>query len=90
MATRVRLQIARQPDHAACGPTCLHAIYRYYGDSISLARVVREVRRLRNGGTLAVCLGNHALSRGYRVRIHTYDLQVWDPTWFRPGVSPAE
>jgi hypothetical protein len=88
METRVKLQIARQPDDTTCGPTCLHAIYRYHGDSISLPRVIREVRHLRTGGTLAVFLANHALARGYRARIYTYNLQAWDPSWFRDESVP--
>lgn len=89
MQTRVRLQIARQPDDTTCGPTCLHAIYRYYGDSVTLARVVREVETLPKGGTLAVLLANHALRRGYRAQMYTYNLQAWDPTWFRGTVPVA-
>lgn len=90
MQTRVRLQISRQPDDTTCGPTCLHAIYRYYGDSVSLARVVREVETLPKGGTLAVFLANHALRRGYRAHMYTYNLQAWDPTWFRGKVVLAD
>ncbi|HPB81665.1 MAG TPA: hypothetical protein PK200_06475 [Spirochaetota bacterium] len=72
-----------QPDLTTCGPTCLHALYQYYDDDISLDRVIREVQHLEEGGTLAVFLGCHALRRGYRARIYTYNLQVFDPTWFR-------
>jgi len=32
---------------------------------------------------LAVMLGNHALKRGYKARIYTYNLTVFDPTWFK-------
>ncbi len=78
-------EIAPQPDETTCGPTCLHAIYRYYGDDIPLDQVVREVPTLEQGGTLAVLLACHALARGYRAAIHTYKLQIFDPTWFRPG-----
>lgn len=78
----LRFQMEPQPDDSACGPTCLHAIYRHYGDPISLAQVLRETERLYHGGTLASLLGAHALRRGYRATIHTYNLQVWDPTWF--------
>ena len=66
----------------ACGPTCLHAVYCYYGDDIPLAKVMKESARLRWGGTLAVMLACHALRRGYRAAIHTYNLEVFDPTWF--------
>ena len=82
MKTAVKLEILRQPDDNTCGPTCLHAIYKYYGDRVPLERVIREVRCLKHGGTLAVFLANHALERGYRARMYTYNLQMWDPTWF--------
>lgn len=42
---------------------------------------------LREGGTLASLLGIHALGRGYRAVIHPYNLDIWDPTWFAPGVD---
>ncbi len=82
METRLKLDILKQPDGTACGPTCLHAVYRYYGDDIALEKVVKESARLRWGGTLAVMLACHALRRGYRAAIHTYNLEVFDPTWF--------
>jgi hypothetical protein len=43
---------------------------------------------LASGGTLAPLLGTHALDRGYRARIHTFNLRVFDPVWFR--WSPSE
>ena len=66
MVTKLHLEISGQPDDTTCGPTCLHAVYRYYGDAIPLRQVIAEVKSLSGGGTLAVLLGNHALSRGYR------------------------
>ena len=72
-----------QPDMVTCGPTCLQALYKYYGDPISLKDVIREVRQLKFGGTLAVMLGHHALQRGYKAHIYTYNLNVFDPTWFK-------
>jgi ABC-type bacteriocin/lantibiotic exporter with double-glycine peptidase domain len=53
--------ILPQPDDSTCGPTCLHAIYRYFGDEVPLDQVIREVPSLHSGGTLAVMLRNHAL-----------------------------
>lgn len=75
--------IQAQPDDVTCGPTCLQALYDYYGDVISLKDVIQEVKQLKFGGTLAVMLGNHALKRGYTARIYTYNLNVFDPTWFK-------
>jgi len=78
----LELEILPQPDESTCGPTCLHAVYGYFSDPLPLARVVREVEKLEEGGTLAVLLACHALRRGYRARIHTYNLKVFDPIWF--------
>ncbi|GIX47255.1 MAG: hypothetical protein KatS3mg131_1466 [Candidatus Tectimicrobiota bacterium] len=83
--TPLALDILPQPDDTTCGPTCLHAVYRYYGDEVPLAQLIAETPRLPNGGTLAVFLALHALRRGYRATIYTYNVQLFDPTWFRPG-----
>jgi hypothetical protein len=80
----LKLEILPQPTETTCGPTCLHAVYRYYGDPISLQDVIRQVPSLTHGGTLAVLLAIHALKRGYRARLHTYNLKIVDPTWFNP------
>jgi hypothetical protein len=83
MYQRLRFQIAAQPDEVTCGPTCLHGIYRYFGDEISLTEVIGGVDMLTDGGggTLDVFLANHALARGYRVTLFTYNLHLFDPTW---------
>jgi hypothetical protein len=75
--------IQAQPDEVTCGPTCLQALYRYYGDDVALKEVIQGVKQLKAGGTLAVMLGNHALNRGYKAHIYTYNLNVFDPTWFK-------
>lgn len=85
METRLSLDILPQPDELTCGPTCLHAVYRYYGDDISLDRVIAEVPMLESGGTLGVWLACHALKRGYRATTYTFKLQLFDPSWFQPG-----
>ncbi|MHA7838354.1 MAG: cysteine peptidase family C39 domain-containing protein [bacterium] len=77
------LEILRQPDDASCGPTCLQAVYQYYGDQDALADVVAEVPRLQNGGTLSASLAIHALRRGYRALMYTYNLAIFDPTWLQ-------
>ena len=82
---KLYLDISPQPDDATCGPTCLHAIYRYFDDPIHLSRVVSEVTDLEGGGTLAVYLACHALRRGYKAMIYTYNLKLFDPTWFVPN-----
>ncbi len=78
----LNFDIKAQPDDITCGPTCLHSIYQYYHDDILLKDVVSGVKSLKSGGTLAVMLGNHALKRGYKAHIYTYNLNVFDPSWF--------
>ena len=34
--------IERQPNYTTCGPTSLHALYSYFGDSITLPQVIFE------------------------------------------------
>lgn len=80
--------ILSQPDETTCGPTCLQAVYNYYQDRVPLDRVIVEVPRLKQGGTLAVHLGCHALNRGYQTTIYTYNLNIFDPTWF--PLTPPE
>lgn len=87
---RLPLRTLAQPDETTCGPTCLHAIYRYWGEQAPLDEVIARTRRLDNGGTFAVFLACDALRRGYRATIYTYNLTVFDPTWFnRSGIDIA-
>jgi hypothetical protein len=81
MTSKLYLDILPQPDNTTCGPTCLHAIYRYFGDEIPLHQVVSDVPQIEAGGTLAVYLAVHALRRGYSAVIYSYNLQIFDPTW---------
>ncbi|MBN2319917.1 MAG: C39 family peptidase [Acidobacteria bacterium] len=85
----LKLNILPQPDDTTCGPTCLHALYGYLEDDVSLEQVIREVQTLDAGGTLAVMMGNHALDRGYKVTLFTFNLMIFDPTWFQPQVDLA-
>jgi hypothetical protein len=80
--TELTLEILPQPTDETCGPACLHAVYSFFGQKLALDRVVDEVTRLGTGGTLAAYLGTHALARGYRATIYTYNLELFDPTWF--------
>lgn len=86
----LQLEILPQPNDETCGPTCLHALYKYYGEEIDLNQLISEIPALETGGTLAVILGTHALERGYDATIYTYNLTVFDPTWFRPGIDISE
>jgi ABC-type bacteriocin/lantibiotic exporter with double-glycine peptidase domain len=80
MDKQLRLEILPQPDHLTCGPTCLQAVYRFFGDSISLNQVVDEIPQLEDGGTLAVVMACHALKRGYSATIVTSTLSARWPT----------
>ena len=79
---RLPVEILAQPDEVSCGPTCLHSIYRYWGEQEELGDVIARTQRLEQGGTLAVFLACDALKKGYQATIYTYNLLVFDPTWF--------
>lgn len=91
MESKLFVDMLPQPDDYTCGPTCLHAVYRYHGDEVPLDQLVVEVPAVEGGGTLDVLLANHALRRGYDATIYTYNLRIFDPTWFAsPNVDLAE
>ena len=76
------VKMLAQPDETTCGPTCLHAVYGYWGDHEPLDGIIKRTGRLEEGGTFAVFLACDALRKGYRATIYTYNLNVFDPTWF--------
>ena len=43
MPTYPSFSIQSQPTDSTCGPTCLHAVYQYWNDTISLEQVIGEV-----------------------------------------------
>lgn len=79
-----KLKILSQPNDWSCGPTCLQAVYRYYDYETQIETIIDDITGLKTGGTLAVTLGIHALKRGFEAKIYTYNLNVFDPTWFNP------
>jgi len=83
------VSIERQPDYTTCGPTSLHAIYRYWEDPIDLATVIAETEKLPGGGTLGVHLSVHALRRGYEVDTWVCNVRHFDPTWFQQPTDLA-
>ena len=87
---QLQVNMLPQPDETTCGPTCLHAIYRYWDKDEPLADVIARNRELEHGGTFAVFLACDALRRGFQATIYTYNLTVFDPTWFVRGVDIAE
>lgn len=84
ITNRVELPVSilPQPDEITCGPTCLQAIYRYWGGADTLNELIARTGRLEEGGTFAVLLACDALRRGYDATIYTYNLNVFDPSWF--------
>jgi len=79
--------MAAQPTDTTCGPTCLHALYRFHGRELPLSSLISEVPMLETGGTLAVNLGIHALQSGFSAKLMTFNLAIFDPTWFSLGRS---
>ncbi len=85
----VHFEIQPQPNDTTCGPTCLHAVYGYYDDTAPLDQIIDEADSLSEGGTLAALLGQHALARGYDATIYTFNVRVFDPTWFEENGHAA-
>lgn len=81
VARELNVQRFVQPDDVTCGPTCLRKVYDYFGVDVGMDEIAAAVQRNEDGGTLAVYLGIAALERGFRARIYSYDLQIFDPTW---------
>lgn len=75
------VHILPQPDDITCGPTSLHAVYRYFGLELPLEEVIGTVKSLEGGGTLAVMLGVDALKRNFDATIYSYNLKMFDPSW---------
>jgi hypothetical protein len=90
VSLRLNVDLLPQPTETTCGPTCLHAVYRYWGGDVSLDAVIGRTRALLHGGTFAVFLACDALAHGYEATIYTYNLTVFDPTWFLRRMDIAE
>ena len=52
MSVNLDFKIFPQPTETTCGVSCLQAVYAYYGDEISVLRLMTEVEHLEEGGTL--------------------------------------
>ncbi|QDT06220.1 hypothetical protein K227x_46290 [Rubripirellula lacrimiformis] len=91
MKITLPVDIESQPSDSSCGPTCLQAIYGYWGHQVSVAEIIAQIPQLETGGTLAVQLACHALQQGFEATIVTFNLRLFDPTWFgQPGVDLSE
>jgi len=84
------VEMLLQPDEITCGPTCLHAIYRYWGRNEPLQDVIDRTGKLERGGTVAVFLACDALQQGFQATIYTFNLTVFDPSWFGGKVNIGE
>lgn len=81
---KLDFKIQNQPDNTSCGPVCLQAVYDYYDLSVELKDLVYDIDQFEEGGgTLAVILAKHALSMGLKTKLYSYNLNVFDPTWFK-------
>lgn len=78
----IEIEMLRQPSDSSCGPTCLHAIYQFYGKNFDLHELIEDVREFEEGGTISVHLATDALDRGFQTTLYTYNLRVFDPTWW--------
>jgi hypothetical protein len=84
------VEMLPQPDEITCGPTCLHAIYRYWGREEPLHDVIARTEKFERGGTVAVFLACDALRQGFEATIYTFNLTVFDPSWFSGQVDIIE
>jgi len=85
----INIKINTQPNDVTCGPTSLHSVYDLHKDDISLPQVISEMNYVHSGGTVASFLGEHALKRGYNVKLYTYNLNMFDPSWFEHGKTKS-
>lgn len=83
----INLTINTQPDDETCGPTCLHAIYGYYGLYDDLHHIIDGLERSLSGGTLTPTLGKHAAAKGFDTTLYVNNVELFDPTWFTQGAS---
>ncbi len=87
------VEILAQPNDETCGPTCVHAVYRFWGDEVGLDDVLASVHMLdrydAGRGTMAVLLGIDARKRGYDATLYTFNLNLFDPTWFDDHGEPV-
>lgn len=58
------------------------ALYQYYEKPFTLDSVIKDVDQFEEGGTIGVLLANDALTKGFKATIYSYNLQIFDPTWF--------
>lgn len=77
------IKMNTQPTDTTCGPTCLTSIYDFLKKDVPLKKTISEIRYLDTGGTMGEALGIHAIENGLKSTVYTYNLNVFDPTWFK-------
>jgi hypothetical protein len=83
----IDLIMSTQPDDETCGPTCLHAIYGYYGHHKDLDTLIQSTERSISGGTLTPMLAKHAATHGFKTTLYVNNVEIFDPTWFEQGAA---
>ena len=43
MDHKLKFSIEKQPNDITCGPTCLQAVYRYFGNYIPVSQIIDDV-----------------------------------------------
>lgn len=86
----LHVPISTQPDDETCGPTCLHAIYQYYGLNIQLNEVIQTLQMVKTGGTTIAHIAEHALERKFDCTVYVYNLNLFDPSWFDKNTGFAD
>ncbi|MCB0421065.1 MAG: C39 family peptidase [Bdellovibrionales bacterium] len=75
--------IQSPPDYTSCGPTSLHSVYEYLGKNSTLEEVKSRIHQFdEGGGTLGVVLGIDALKENLEVTLYSYNINIFDPSWF--------
>lgn len=65
-----------------CGPSALQQILAYYGVKKSLNEILKNFK-MYEYGTWDFDLLSYVLRLGFKAEITTYNLDIFDPTWFK-------
>jgi len=79
------IHILPQPDDETCGPTCLHAVYRFWGEDIGLDEAMPShpewtptLRRMLGAGTLSSRIRSCVPPAPSRSALHTVYAEIAD------------
>jgi len=64
-----------------CGSSSLQQVLAYYGVKLGLDEILKDIKKYKYG-TFMPYLGLYAKRLGFMPKIVTYDVKVFDPTWF--------